>query len=179
VTIRGPHTFWQTRIHVDLTALYAAFVCRRYLIRKEMTLPDRLARTLRGRNAVLNIFELWVGLAGVVSGVIFFYDPAAIDNNALAQTIGFGLAATWNIMYFISGLLIWYGLLRPSPRMEVTGLFILGSATAISGVAIISFFGMRGAATASTLFALAIAAVLRGGFVYKAVLKWAERAPSS
>src|SRR3954462_2343856 len=87
--------------------------------RKEMTLPDRVARTLRGRNAVLNIFELWVGLAGVVSGVIFFYDPAAIDNNALAQTIGFGLAATWNIMYFISGLLIWYGLLRPSPRMEV------------------------------------------------------------
>jgi hypothetical protein len=142
-------------------------------------LPDRLARTVRGRNAVMNVFELWVGLAGIVSGFIFFYDPAAIDHNALAQTIGFGLAATWNVLYFISGAMIWYGLLRPSPRWEVIGLFMLGSATAISGVAIVSFFGMRGAATASTLFALAAAAWLRGGFVYKAVLKWAKRVSNS
>lgn len=137
-------------------------------------MAERLQKTLRGRNALLNLFELWVGLAGVISGLVFFYDPLSISNNALAHTITFPIAAAWSVSYFFSGLIIWYGLLRPSPRWEVAGLILLGSATAIEGVAIISYFGLRGAATASTLISLAVASWLRSGFVYKAVLRLAD-----
>jgi hypothetical protein len=134
-------------------------------------MTDRLQRTLRGRNAILNIFELWVGLAGIITGVVFLYSPASIDNNALSKTIGYLLSAGWNLSYLLAGLLIWLGLLRPSPRWEVVGLYLLGSATAINGVAITSYFGLRGVATASTLFALGIASWLRASFVLKTALR--------
>lgn len=137
-------------------------------------LIDRLQETLRGRNAMLNVFELWVALAGVITGLVFFYSPASIDKGALAQTIGHAFAAVWNIGYFASGLVIWFGLLRPSPRLEVAGLYLLGSATSINGIAIITVFGLRGAATSITLFTLTGASWIRASFVMRASLDLAE-----
>jgi cytochrome c oxidase assembly factor CtaG len=135
---------------------------------------DRLQRTLRGRNALINVFELWVALAGIITGLVFFYSPASIDKNALALTIGHTFAATWSISYFIAGLVIWYGLLRPSPRLEVAGLFVLGSATSVNGIAILSIFGLRGAATSVTLLTLTAASWIRALFVMRASLHLAE-----
>lgn len=141
-------------------------------------MPDRiiakLQHTLRGRNALLNVFELWVALAGIVTGVVFFYSPASIDRNALAQTVGHNFSAAWSISYFLAGLIIWFGLLRPSPRLEVAGLWLLGSATAINGIAIFSVFGLRGAATSVTLLSLTVASWIRASFVMRASLALAE-----
>lgn len=133
-----------------------------------------LERTLRGRNAILNIFEMWVGLAGIIAGVVFIYSPASLDRNALANTIGYKLAATWTIAYMLSGGGIWYGLLRPSPKWEVAALWILGTATAANGVSILSIFGLRGAATAATLISLTMAAWARAWFVQAAALRLAR-----
>jgi hypothetical protein len=130
--------------------------------------------TIRGRNAVLNVFELWVGTAGVISGLIFFVKPLSIDNNALTNTIGYKLSAAWSVAYFLAGLAIWYGLLRPSPRVEVMALFLLGAAVAINGIAIINFFGVRGAASAVTLLSLAMASWLRADFVMRTALRLAQ-----
>lgn len=137
-------------------------------------LGRRLHRTLRGRNAVLNIFEMWVALAGVVSLVVFFYDPASINRNALAQTIGHTFAAACIVAYGCAGLVIFYGLLKPSPRWEIVGLFILGSTTSVNGLAILSIFGLRGAATAVTLLALTVAAWLRASLVMRTALRLVE-----
>jgi cytochrome c oxidase assembly factor CtaG len=140
----------------------------------------RLHASIRGRNMLLNIFEMWVALAGVISGLVFFYSPASIDNNALSQTIGHDFSAVWNVSYFVAGLIIWYGLLRPSPKWEVVGLYILGGATAINGLAICSIFGLRGVPTAATLIALAVASWLRASFVFRTALRLVEEshAPS-
>jgi hypothetical protein len=135
---------------------------------------DRLHRTLRGRNALLNIFELWVGCAGILSGIVFFYNPAAIEKNALAIALGHHLVALWNVAYFAAGGIIWYGLLRPSPKWEIFGLYILGSTTAINGLAISSVFGLRGSPSAFLLFGLALASWLRASFVMRSALRLAE-----
>lgn len=134
----------------------------------------RLDRTLRGRNAILNIFELWIGLAGMISGAVFLYSPASIDHDALARTIGYGLAATWTIAYMLAGVGIWVGLLRPSPRWEVAALWILGGATAANGISILGIFGLRGAATAVTLISLTSASWARAWFVQAAALRLAQ-----
>lgn len=134
----------------------------------------RLQRTIRGRNALLNLFEMWVALAGVISGLVFFYSPASIDHNSLSVIVGYWPSVVWNIAYFAAGLMIWYGLLRPSPRWETVGLFLLGGATAVNATAIGSVFGLRGAATATTLFALTFAAWLRASFVVRTAVRIAE-----
>lgn len=133
-----------------------------------------LQRTLRGRNAILNIFELWVALAGVITGLVFFYAPSSIDKGSLAQTLGHTLAAVWSLSYFFSGLIIWYGLLRPSPRIEIAGLYLLGSATSVNAVAILTVFGLRGAATSITLFTLTFASWIRASIVMRASLNLAK-----
>lgn len=137
-------------------------------------LVDRLQGTLRGRNAMLNVFELWVGLAGVVTGAVFLYAPSSIDKGSLSLTIGHALAAVWSIAYMCAGFLIWFGLLRPSPRVEIAGLYLLGSATSINGIAIISVFGLRGASTSITLFTLTVASWIRASIVMRASLKLAK-----
>lgn len=135
---------------------------------------ERLQTTLRGRNAMLNVFELWVALAGVVTGFVFLYAPSSIDKGSLSQTIGHTLAAVWSISYMCAGFIIWFGLLRPSPRFEIAGLYLLGSATSINGIAILSVFGLRGAATSITLFTLTFASWIRASFVMRASLNLAE-----
>lgn len=121
---------------------------------------------VRSRNVILNLFELWVGIAGIASGFVYFYAPASINGNSITITVGHSWAAIWNVIYFIAGLLICYGLIRPSPRWEIVGLYMLGSATAIQGVAIWFVFGLRGMATALTLITLTIASWIRATLVY-------------
>jgi hypothetical protein len=137
-------------------------------------LLDRLRRTIRGRNALFHIFELWVGLAGILSGVVFFYSPAAIDHNAVAVSLSYTAAAIWSIGYFAAGLGVWWGLLRPSPRIEVVALWLLGTATSINGITILAVFGLRGAATALTLLTLTAASWLRALLVQTDVLRLAK-----
>jgi len=137
-------------------------------------LVARLDRTLRGRNAILNIFELWIGLAGIISGIVFLYSPASIDHDALARTVGYGVAATWTIAYMLAGAGIWVGLLKPTPKWEVASLWILGAATAINGVSIIGIFGLRGIATAVTLISLTSASWARAWLVTASALRLSQ-----
>lgn len=133
-----------------------------------------LRRTIRGRNSVLHVFELWVGLAGMIAGVVFFYQPASITRDAISISIGHTASEIWVIGYMIAGFLIWYGLLRPSPKWEVAALWLLGSATATEGLAIIDVFGWRGAATSATLIALTLASWIRALIVQSDTLRLSD-----
>lgn len=137
-------------------------------------LGRHLQRTLRGRNILLNIFEMWVALAGIISGAIFFYSPASIYKNALALVVGHVFAGIWSVSYFTAGAVIMWGLLRPSPRWEVAGLYLLGGATGINGIAITSVFGLRGTASSLTLLTLTAASWLRASFVMRTAIRLAE-----
>lgn len=122
---------------------------------------SRMRQTLRGRNAVAHVFELWIGLAGIIAGIVFAYQPASISTDAVAAATGRDIAAIWVCAYALAGVAIWWGLLHPSIRWEAVGLWLLGTATAVEGVAVIDLFGWHGAATASLLFALTVASWLR------------------
>lgn len=130
------------------------------------SLVTRMRQTLRGRNAVFHVFELWVGLAGMISGIVFFYQPASLDHSSLSQVVGRNFAVGWVLGYMVSGATIWFGLLRPSPRWETVGLWLLGGATAANGIAIAYVYGWRGIPTAATLVALTLASWLRALVVY-------------
>lgn len=130
-----------------------------------------LGATLRGRNALINVFELWVGLAGIVSGIVFFYSPASLEHNSpVALALGHTTAMIWILGYMIGGFLLWYGLVRPSPKWEVVGLWMLGTATAWNGIAILEVFGARGTASAATLIGLTVAAWIRALIVQTVAL---------
>jgi hypothetical protein len=131
---------------------------------------NEMQTTLRGRNALINVFELWVGLAGVISGIVFFYSPASLDDNSVAHALGHSAAILWIIGYTIGGLLLWYGLIRPSPKWEVVGLWMLGTATAWNAIAIVEYFGLRAVASAATLVALTVAAWTRALIVQTVAL---------
>lgn len=134
----------------------------------------RMRRTLRGRNAIFHVFELWVGLAGMISGIVFFYEPASIDHNSLTQLVGHSFAVAWVLGYMVSGAIIWFGLLRPSPRWETVGLWLLGGATAANGIAIAYIFGWRGIPTAATLISLTLASWVRALVVYADTIRLAD-----
>jgi hypothetical protein len=134
----------------------------------------RLRQTVRGENAAAHVFELWIGLAGVISGIVFFYQPALIAQDAISVVIGRDAAATWIVSYMVAGALVWWGLLRPSPMWEAAGLWLLGGGTAANGIAIIDVFGWRGVPTAATVIALTAAAWLRALVVHADVLRLAE-----
>lgn len=121
----------------------------------------QLRESIRGRNALFHVFELWVGMAGIVSGIVFFYEPASIDHNAISQTIGHSISEAWVISYMLAGGAIWFGLLKPSPRWEAVGLWLLGTTTSANAIAIAAVFGWRGTPTAATIFALTVAAWTR------------------
>lgn len=121
----------------------------------------------RRANVLLNLFELWVGLAGIVSGIIYLTDLPALRQASITLQVGEYLAISWLIMYTISGVLIWAGLLLPSPRLEVAGLCLLGSATAIEGLSIGAHFSISGIGTAIVYLSLTAAAWTRAGLVFK------------
>lgn len=128
----------------------------------------------RKRNALINLFELWVGLAGVVSGIVYFYSPASLDNNSIARVVGHHMATVWSVGYFIAGLLIILGLIWPQPQWEIAGLWLLGAATAINGLAVLYIFGLRGIATSLTFMTLTLAAWIRGHLVARALDQYAS-----
>lgn len=132
---------------------------------------DRLGRTLRGRNALLNVFELWVGLAGILTGIVFVYSGLSIESSAIDIAVGREVALAWNIGYFMAGVLIWWGLLRPSPRMETVALWGIGTSTAIEAIAVGAVFGVRGSVSVLLLSSLTAAAWIRATIVLHAALQ--------
>lgn len=138
---------------------------------------QHLSASTRGRNLVVNVFEMWVGLAGILTGVVFFWKTASIESGAVDVAVGHNVAIIWNVGYFVAGLLIWWGLLRPSPRWEVVALWGIGTFTAIESIAIWALFGLRGSASAILLLALAAASWTRATIVTNAALRLTEGAP--
>jgi hypothetical protein len=124
--------------------------------------------SLRRTNAELNVFELWIAIAAIVGSLFYFIDPDALLSASVSKEIGSqALAFLWNAGYLASGLGLLYGLLKPSPRIELVGLWLVAATTAINGVAILTAFGNKGAATTVTYFTLSIASLVRARVLYR------------
>lgn len=121
------------------------------------------------RNLTLNLFEAWVAFSALLAGILYFAQPNSLNRSALGQEVGYHLALVWSIMYAAAGSAILYGLLRASPRIEVVGLIILGTATAITGIAVTTVFGWLGIGSITTSLTLTAAAWARAVIVWRRV----------
>lgn len=133
----------------------------------------RLERTVRGRNAIVNGFELWVGLAAISAGIVYLYDPSSVDQGAVAAAIGHTASVVWVLVYTIAGIAMWYGLMRPSPLWECLGLWLLGTATCVESITVFGIFGIHQFAPALILLALTPAAWGRALYVQQATIAMA------
>lgn len=128
--------------------------------------PDR--RSFRRNYLDGNAFEWYLSLAAVVSSLAQFLDVNALYSASVGQQVG-RWALAWNALFFVGGLMIAVGLAVPTLRVELAGLCLFFSATAINGSAILVVFGTRGIATTLTYAALAAAAYKRGMLVLRIV----------
>jgi hypothetical protein len=123
---------------------------------------------------VMHAFELWVAIAAIVGAIVYFVQPLSLERSGLSEQIGFGLAVVWNSCYLISGLLIVWGILHPSPRFRIAGLSILGATVAVNGISVLAVFGSRGAVSAITFLMLAAASWSRAISVYRTAVRLAS-----
>ena len=100
-----------------------------------MALSEDGAGVVRGRTAI-SPFELWIGVAGVYTGLSYLVPFLNLVGNANVVARQFPkLAFLWSSLYMLGGVLIVAGLIRRSPRIEGAGLNLLGSGLTVAIVA--------------------------------------------
>lgn len=110
-----------------------------------------------------------------VVGVAFFIDPARTLDNGVIGGRMWPMDYLWESLFLVGGALTALGLLRPSSRSRVAGLFLLASGLAIAFVAAVS---RNPDDLRFVVYALyAVAALVRGLVVYRTlagvpVRKW-------
>lgn len=111
-------------------------------------------------------FEAAIAFATVIAAGIYLVNPEAVSRTAVGHTAQ-QLLPYWEALYLAGGLMVLYGLVRLSLRMEASGLFLLAAALAINALSIIDFSGMTGIASAATFAALVVACGMRVAFLMR------------
>lgn len=99
-----------------------------------------LARGSRLAYVRQNALEFGLALAFVISCVAFLIPGDLLPKIATSRTLG-AWATVWSIAGGLGGLGVIYGLCRPDPRAEASGLALLCSALGIAAVATIAAVG--------------------------------------
>lgn len=108
-----------------------------------------------------NAFELLIALLAIFSALAFFIYPDTGTRTAVGQVLH-PWDWAWSAGYGVAGVFISYGLIRPWPRVELAGLWLLGAAIAINAVAVVSLAGSRAIFPLMTYVALVAACYVRG-----------------
>lgn len=101
-------------------------------------------------------FEVWIAVAAIYSGLARFFLPPSGAARAVEAALPPGLSAFWSVLYALGGLGALAGIFRCSPRLEGSGLVLLGTGIAVStlaalaaGAAILPAVLVQGGATAA------------------------------
>lgn len=128
--------------------------------------PGQRRRRPRTRYLVAHAFEGAVGFAAVLGGVVYFIDPHSLLEASIGRGLG-GLIGVWSVLYFLGGVGILWGLVRPSLRIELVGLCLYMPAVLTNGVAVTLIAGAKGVPYAATFVAVAVAVVVRARAVWE------------
>lgn len=123
-------------------------------------------RRFRPSYLLANSFEAAIAIAAFASGVLFIVEPAAVRDSAVAQVGGY-LAILWGALYGYGGLFVLAGLTSPSPRLELVGLSLFGSASLIDAFALAIARGPAGARLVLVYLAFSAASCLRAFLVLR------------
>lgn len=116
-----------------------------------------------------NSIEFVMGIAVIVASITFFLDPDSLRRNSVGVTLHpFDFA--WNAIYGVSGLMILWGLWRPSLRFELGGLLFLVGALLVQITAIWSIAGYPGIAVLLSLLTFVVGFLIRAWVVLCAAL---------
>jgi hypothetical protein len=110
--------------------------------------------------AFAHVFELWLGIAAILSSVTFFVSPESRERSSVGMALS-PYDLLWTVGYGSGGLLIVYGLFRTRPRFEAAGLSLIAAASALQAIAVLVVRGLPGTAAAAVLLAVAVACAIR------------------
>lgn len=125
----------------------------------------RLWWRLRRLNIYLNAWALLVGFLAVLQSVQYFIDPDSLKQNSSLGDVLQNWAYVWNVFYFLGGIGILYGIIRPHRMIDVYGLCSFIVALAINALVIIFVRGSGAGAVVPTLVAVALTCALRIWFL--------------
>jgi hypothetical protein len=108
-----------------------------------------------------HVFELLIALLAAIAALGFFLDPNALERSPVGMTVH-PWDQAWNALYFGGGVLIVDGLVRPSARLELAGLWLLASAVLAASVAVLYVRGAGGLASIAIYVAVVGACWVRG-----------------
>lgn len=134
--------------------------------RSEDANADIDRRSFRRGYFLGNAFEAWAALAALLAGVAFIIEPGSVQNSTVAQQAGL-LAIVWGLLYGVGGLVVLIGLWLPSPRVELSGLCMFGSAAAIDGLSLLVFKFPVGIRVGLLYLSFVAASVMRGYLVLR------------
>lgn len=78
-------------------------------------------------------FELAIALLLVLSGFRFLTKPAELEASQIGQTLP--VPEIWATGYLVAGLLMFAGVLLPSPKVEAAGLSLMTAVVTINAIA--------------------------------------------
>lgn len=128
----------------------------------------RTRREIRNAYLVANAFELFAALLALVACTSYLVEPQNLSDGSIGHIQFPDLF--WNGMYGLGAALVIAGLALISPRVEVVGLCLFGSAVAIQAIAVGDFRGWSGAAAVAIYAGFAGASGLRAWVLVQAVL---------
>jgi hypothetical protein len=108
-----------------------------------------------------NAWALVIAISAVLTSAFYFVNPEALLGTALAHSVPAWTAFTWNICYGWGGLLMIYGLWKPSRPIDILGLSALAAGMLLNAIAILFVRGDQSIASAFVIIAFAIAACMR------------------
>lgn len=107
-----------------------------------------------------HVFELLLAALAALAALGFFFQPDELARTAIGRAVHpFDYA--WNVLYLTGGVLVTAGLVRPSYRLEVAGLVMLGAAIAGAAAALLAYRGANGLASLAIYTAAAGACFVR------------------
>lgn len=116
---------------------------------------------------IANAFELVIAALAILSTVAYVVYPESASASAVGRALH-PYDAVWIFGYGIAGLGITVGLVRPSPRLELAGLVLMGAAMTINAVAVVSLRGSHAVLPLLSYLAVGIACYVRGYGIVRA-----------
>ncbi len=124
----------------------------------------RAQTNLRVGYLASNAFELFVCLLAMLTCVQFFLDPGA---NVAVGTLAHPWDYVWNGLYGAGALLVVFGLVAVSPRIEVVGLFLFTAAVLINLVIAIQLYAASAWVVVPVYVGFALASLVRAHFLFR------------
>jgi hypothetical protein len=118
---------------------------------------------------IINIFEVWVASAALISGVTYLIGKGSIASKAV-EVLAPDLVVMFSLLYAAGGLLVLWGLWRGSPPWETAGLALLATGITIVALSLFAILGKEGATSAILQVGLVVACLIRIHLLMKRVI---------